>query len=115
MQYVDEFVPENIKLHVYKTTNETESQLYEDDGLTKDFDMGISTLHTFTQKSVDNTTIIQHKMESEYESGSKGFEIHLHGFGNVEKIIVDGNTVSANNDSKIIVDRNFDSLEIIKQ
>ena len=29
---------------------------YEDDGLTKDFEMGISsTLHTFIQKTVDNT------------------------------------------------------------
>ncbi|WMN13078.1 glycoside hydrolase family 31 protein [Marivirga salinae] len=115
MQYVDEFVPENIKLHIYKASNETVSELYEDDGLTKDFDIGISTLHTFIQKPVDNTIIIQHKMESEYESGSKGFEIHLHGFSNVEKMIVDGNTVNVNNDSKIIVDRNFDSLEIIKQ
>ncbi|WP_296619037.1 TIM-barrel domain-containing protein [Marivirga sp.] len=114
MQYVNEFVPENIKLHVYRALNETGSELYEDDGLSKDFEMGISTLHFFIQKPTDKGIVIQHNMESEYDSGSKGFEIHLHAFGIVEKIVVDGNTINYNNESKIIVDRNFSTLEIVE-
>ena len=113
MQYVDEFTPENIKLHVYKAVEETKSELYEDDGLTKDFEMGISTLHTFTQRSLNNTNTLEHKMESGYQSGSKGFEILLHGFGAIQKIIVDGNTVSMGTEAKIVVERDFNTLEII--
>jgi len=76
--------------------------------------MGISTLHTFIQKPIDNKIIIEHNMDSEYESGSSGFEIHLHGFRNVGEIMVNGNKTNINNESKIMVDRNFSTLEIIE-
>jgi len=115
MQYVDEFVPKNIKLHVYKALNETKSQLYEDDGLSKDFELGISTLHTFIQKPVPNGIMIQHIIDPGYDSGSTGFEVNLHAFDKIEKIIVDGDSISLNDESKIIIDKDFATLEIITQ
>jgi alpha-glucosidase len=115
MQYVDEFVPENIKLHVYKAVGETESELYEDDGFSKDFEMGISTLHTFIQKPVDNGIIIHHNLDKEFDGGYKGFEVYLHGFADSYKIIVDGNTISTDQKSTFVVSKEFSTIEIVKQ
>lgn len=114
MQYADEFVPENIKLHVYKALEETKSELYEDDGLSKDFEMGISTLHTFIQKPVESGMMIQHHLEKEFDAGYRGYEVQLHGFDSINKIIVDGNTVSTNHESTFIVTKDFSAIEIIQ-
>ncbi|WMN06314.1 glycoside hydrolase family 31 protein [Marivirga arenosa] len=112
MQYVDEFIPENIKLHLYKALSETKSELYEDDGLTKDHEMGISTWHTFIQKPIDNGIELEHILDSEFESGSSGFEINLHGFESISRVIVDDVDINLNGSRSFVVQREFTTLII---
>jgi alpha-glucosidase len=113
MQYIDEFIPENITLHVFKGLEETDSILYEDDGLTKDFEIGISTLHAFQQKPEAGKTVIHHHIDHEYDAGYKGYQIVLHGFENLLKILIDGKEKTLIEGQQFIADKHFEQIEII--
>lgn len=116
MQYTDEFVPDYLSLHWYKADQETESLLYEDDGLTKDFDNGIFTVRKFTQLTNNNISLLNQSIEGAYDAGNKGFEINLHGFGNnVLKIVVDGSNLNVDFNQytiRFIVPKNFKTIEL---
>ncbi|MCC5919590.1 MAG: glycoside hydrolase family 31 protein [Cyclobacteriaceae bacterium] len=83
MQYVDEFEFEALKLHVYSFESEVvKSQLYEDDGLTYDFEKGSYCLRTYETIMDDNEMIIKQNFKGEFESSYTKFRVIIHGVAN---------------------------------
>ncbi|MEQ8925178.1 MAG: DUF5110 domain-containing protein, partial [Fulvivirga sp.] len=116
MQYVDEFEPEAFTLHIYAGEKTTTSTLYEDDGHSKDFERGLSTIRKFVQKHETNYISITQIIEGDYESSFQSFEALLHTMKEIPKsITVDGKSVSfiqENNNIKFIVNKSFREIKI---
>jgi alpha-glucosidase len=116
MQYTDEFEPEALSLHVYVGDDITTSTLYEDDGHTKDFERGLSTIRTFTQEHADNKHLITQAIEGDYQSAFKQFEISLHSLKQApQNISIDGESVNfqqENNNIKFMADKLFSEIKI---
>lgn len=91
MQYVDEFIPDELTLHIYYPAKETISELYQDDGETQDYQRGVSSCKSFTSKPTSEGAIITQEIDGYYESLYKGYRIVLHGFSESISIVeVDG-------------------------
>jgi len=116
MQYTDEFEPEALSLHVYLGDDLTVSTLYEDDGHTKDFERGLSTIRTFTQQHADNKQLITQEIEGDYQSAFKAFEVTLHALKKApQNITVNGEPVNfqqENNNIKFMADKLFSEIKI---
>jgi alpha-glucosidase len=118
MQYVDEFVPEELTLHIYRPTDEAVSELYEDDGITNDHLRGISSLKTFTNKVVngDRVQVTQH-IEGIFETGYRSYRLILHGFAkHITQIMVDDRPFDLENDALglpfVNIPKGFKSINI---
>ncbi len=91
MQYVDEFEPEALTLHIFAGDETETSTLYEDDGHTKDFERGMNTIRTFEQHKIDNSHIISQEVAGDYQTAYKHFEVVAHALTQPPSaIIIDG-------------------------
>ena len=91
MQYVDEFIPDELTLHVYYPTEKTTSSLYQDDGETHDYTRGICTQKEFTCSPNVKGVVITQQVHGYFESEIKGYSLVLHGFPEGMKVAeVDG-------------------------
>jgi len=120
MQYVDEFIPEELTLHIYKPTNSTVSELYEDDGNTNDYLRGISSLKTFTNTLVNMDEVqITQQIEGAYITGYNSYRLILHGFSkHTQQIIVDNQAYDLDYDKLglpfVNIPKEFKSINIGK-
>ena len=92
------------------------SALYEDDGHSKDFERGLSTIRKFKHSGESNLHRIIQTIEGDYESSFQNFEIVLHALNETPKAIsVDGNSMpfsQENNNIKFTVNKSFKEIKI---
>lgn len=116
MQYVDEFEYDTLVLHVYKGA--AKSQLYEDDGKTKDYEIGNSSLKTFrTTLSTNEEFSINQKVERNFEVCYSNYQLIFHGFDTIKKIEVENEDVTSEftkegSSFKITVSKEFKNITI---
>lgn len=116
MQYVDEFEPEVLTMHIYAGERHMTSTLYEDDGHTKDFERGLSTVRKFSQQHDEGSHTVSQTVSGDYQASYSAFNVVLHALKQPpQKILVDGAPASfAEENGNIIfmVDKNFDEIKI---
>lgn len=119
MQYVDEFIPGNLTLQLYRGEGEMTSYLYEDDGETKDFERGICSVRSFTHQVAGQFIVITQQTKADFEVKYKGFDWVLHGFeGKIKQILVDGQVTDWQADGTLIKlwsDKSFEEIQIEMQ
>ncbi len=94
MQYVGEFDPEELFLHVYVSTEEHTSYLYEDKGDGYEYTEGQSSYKTFVTNSEKKSYTITQRIEGAYSPVYKTYEIMVHGLNFMPKNCeVDGEKV----------------------
>ena len=81
MQYVGEFNPEQLFLHVYVDTAEHTSNLYEDKGDGFEYQDGQSAYKTFVTSSDKKLFTITQSIVGPYDPVYKSYELTIHGLG----------------------------------
>lgn len=117
MQYVDEFIPDELTLHVYYPKDNTVSELYEDDGETKDYLRGVSTFKTFTNTKISSGVRITQVIKGTYNAGYLEYRLILHGFPkSLKQIVVDDKPIELSKDTLglpyVQLPKDFNTLEI---
>ena len=119
MQYVGEIEIESLELHVYKDTEETISEIYEDKGDGYDYENGGYLLKVFKTETINNKFVIQQTIEGAYEEAYNDYELTLHGFKEtIKSISIDGSEydlkslVIENGNIKMNVPKGFEVIEI---
>jgi len=79
MQYVGEFDPEELTLHVYYDNKEHKSHLYEDKGDGYDYKEGKCVYKTFTTEGKSKSLTITQSLKGEFETVYKDYDIMVHG------------------------------------
>lgn len=112
-QYVGEKVIDELTLNVYHKNGIEVSQYYEDGGEGYAYESGGYRMADFVLEGTDSTLSIQQKLEGSYNPSFKTYEIVLHGLPfEVRKVMVDGKEVELGKEGKIIIDCDFEKLEI---
>ncbi len=114
MLYVDEFEFEILTLHVYRGT--FKSVLYEDDGKTKAYENGASTIRNFSTSAYgDGQFSITQEITGQYQSNYSKFLIQLYGYNLINTVLVDGREIAfvrENDYFKIEVPKEFHLITI---
>ena len=118
MQYVDEFLPDQLELNIYYGVQNCRSVLYEDAGDGYEYlqgEYGLRRFVTYTQKQI--FTIEQHR-EGQYEAGYKQFSIQIHGLPYTPvNISIDGQqqaieAIQPNGVLMVTLPTNFNKVEV---
>ena len=118
-QYVGEKTIEELTLEVYYKNGKERSLIYEDAGDGYDYKKGRYCLRTFKVTGKENELILQHHKEGKYTTTYQKFSLKLHGLPFAIKTIVLDNvevpleTITANKDNTMIIDKEFTQLHII--
>ncbi len=114
MQYVDEFNFDALDLHIYHGA--AHSILYEDDGMSREYEKGEQRLNTFTTRiEGENKFSIVQESDGKYQSCYSKYRLHIYGISVVNSILLDGvKTVAIKEDAyfKIEVPKDFKQITI---
>lgn len=79
MQYVDEFIFDELTLNMYKPDESTVSELYEDKGDGSEYQEGDYSVKRFLSESIDTKWRIQQSIEGDYISSYQRYKVVIHG------------------------------------
>ena len=119
MQYVGEFEPDELTLHVYYDNKEHKSSLYEDKGDGYEYREGKYVYKTFTTEGKSKSLTLNQTKTGNFDPVYKAYDIMVHGLLFVPKTCeVDGQVIEfevINPDKNLIrltVNKEFDKLTI---
>jgi alpha-glucosidase len=91
MQYVDEFVFDQLTLHLYKPLKKTVSQLYEDDGDGLQYKEDIYALKSFTSENEEGKWKINQSRKGQFVTSYQSYEAVFHGLkSKPTSLLIDG-------------------------
>jgi alpha-glucosidase len=95
IQHTGQWPPEALRLHIYP--GNAESWLYEDDGLSLDYQQGDFRLTRFLcQSETDTDLAIRREVTGSFDPGYNRFEAYVHGLGTAPRAVyVDGKQAKA--------------------
>ena len=102
-----------LTLHVYRGT--FKSVLYEDDGATKDYEKGASTIRNFSTSEGNDQFSIAQEITGQYQSTYSKFLMQLYGYTIINMVIMDGKEIPFVHEAdyfKIEVPKDFRSIII---
>jgi alpha-glucosidase len=79
MQYVDEFVFDELTIHIYKPHTQTESELYEDNGNGLEYKGGDFSHKKFTSEVEGSSWHVRQTIDGEYITSYKKYKMVIHG------------------------------------
>jgi alpha-glucosidase len=112
-QYIGEKEINNITLNIYFKEGEEESQFFNDDLNTFDYESGNFRLATFNLNGKTGEIDITQSIEGDFNTEIKTYTLNVIGFdGN--NVIVDGNKIEANKNGLFVITSGFKQLQISK-
>ena len=118
-QYVDEIAIDEVTLEVYFKFGKEVSTLFDDAGDGYDYTKGRYSLRTFKLNGKENALIIQQHKEGKYTTTYKTFNLKIQGLPfEVKEIQLDNEVIDikrliVNEQSNIVIDKDFSELHII--
>ena len=94
MQYVDEFTPDSLDLHIYYTEEEFLVEIYEDCGDGLDYKKGNFLVREFNASKTTSAFLLEQTISGRYESTYESFKIVFHQFPEAKLVMVDGENYS---------------------
>lgn len=82
-----------LEIHLYRGSSDKEFLLYEDDGISFDYEAGSYAKRLLHYRASENQLII-HRTDGTFESLFKEMNVFFHGFGNLEKITTNESTTA---------------------
>lgn len=117
MQYVDEFIYDELTLDVYYSEEENLVEIYEDSGEGMEHKKGEFLVREFSTSKTSSAFMIEQNISGRYESAYKEFNLVFHQFPKAKLVVVDGddytnNIVKSDLGYSLIVPKNFKELLI---